>query len=135
MIRRPPRSTRTDTLFPYTSLFRSWLTNLAGAQACGRESLVFLGKFYCAVHKNPLDCLRTWDYITVTPVFCAMQHLSAGLIPRGMRSPIMAVSNTPFLNGEFPKFDFTAFTDFGKFAEQWEKFDLDRKSTRLNSSH
>src|SRR3546814_18244658 len=36
----------------------------------------------------------------------------------------MAVSNTPFLNGEFPKFDFTAFTDFGKFAEQWEKFDF-----------
>src|SRR3546814_13117427 len=25
MIRRPPRSTRTDTLFPYTSLFRSAL--------------------------------------------------------------------------------------------------------------
>src|SRR3546814_6568820 len=28
MIRRPPRSTRTDTLFPYTTLFRSML--LAG---------------------------------------------------------------------------------------------------------
>src|SRR3546814_4153782 len=27
MIRRPPRSTRTDTLFPYTTLFRS-LVNL-----------------------------------------------------------------------------------------------------------
>src|SRR3546814_5851763 len=27
MIRRPPRSTRTDTLFPYTTLFRSLLTN------------------------------------------------------------------------------------------------------------
>src|SRR3546814_17945938 len=27
MIRRPPRSTRTDTLFPYTTLFRS-LSNL-----------------------------------------------------------------------------------------------------------
>src|SRR3546814_5429340 len=26
MIRRPPRSTRTDTLFPYTTLFRSALT-------------------------------------------------------------------------------------------------------------
>src|SRR3546814_17555911 len=26
MIRRPPRSTRTDTLFPYTTLFRSELT-------------------------------------------------------------------------------------------------------------
>src|SRR3546814_9507824 len=24
MIRRPPISTRTDTLFPYTTLFRSW---------------------------------------------------------------------------------------------------------------
>src|SRR3546814_19145636 len=26
MIRRPPRSTRTDTLFPYTTLFRSRIT-------------------------------------------------------------------------------------------------------------
>src|SRR3546814_13082772 len=25
MIRRPPRSTRTDTLFPYTTLFRSFI--------------------------------------------------------------------------------------------------------------
>src|SRR3546814_8602322 len=31
MIRRPPRSTRTDTLFPYTTLFRSLLLAL-GAQ-------------------------------------------------------------------------------------------------------
>src|SRR3546814_19612723 len=28
MIRRPPRSTRTDTLFPYTTLFRSKLLSL-----------------------------------------------------------------------------------------------------------
>src|SRR3546814_1633164 len=28
MIRRPPRSTRTDTLFPYTTLFRSALCRL-----------------------------------------------------------------------------------------------------------
>src|SRR3546814_1003666 len=27
MIRRPPRSTRTDTLFPYTTLFRSTIAN------------------------------------------------------------------------------------------------------------
>src|SRR3546814_8547058 len=26
MLRRPPKSTRTDTLFPYTTLFRSWKT-------------------------------------------------------------------------------------------------------------
>src|SRR3546814_5013062 len=31
MIRRPPRSTRTDTLFPYTTLFRS--TDSAGGGA------------------------------------------------------------------------------------------------------
>src|SRR3546814_15572527 len=29
MIRRPPRSTRTDTLFPYTTLFRSHRPRLA----------------------------------------------------------------------------------------------------------
>src|SRR3546814_9804946 len=28
MIRRPPRSTRTDTLFPYTTLFRSRLVGI-----------------------------------------------------------------------------------------------------------
>src|SRR3546814_8143831 len=33
MIRRPPRSTRTDTLFPYTTLFRSsWASRLALAE-------------------------------------------------------------------------------------------------------
>src|SRR3546814_18194606 len=30
MIRRPPRSTRTDTLFPYTTLFRSHCRDLPG---------------------------------------------------------------------------------------------------------
>src|SRR3546814_13184793 len=30
MIRRPPRSTRTDTLFPYTTLFRSHLVRGLG---------------------------------------------------------------------------------------------------------
>src|SRR3546814_15847787 len=32
MIRRPPRSTRTDTLFPYTTLFRS--------PACARPTMM-----------------------------------------------------------------------------------------------
>src|SRR3546814_12463610 len=32
MIRRPPRSTRTDTLFPYTTLFRSTLDSLKNHQ-------------------------------------------------------------------------------------------------------
>src|SRR3546814_2283680 len=33
MIRRPPRSTRTDTLFPYTTLFRSDHRRCGGAVA------------------------------------------------------------------------------------------------------
>src|SRR3546814_1887729 len=33
MIRRPPRSTRTDTLFPYTTLFRSIAAGDGGAGA------------------------------------------------------------------------------------------------------
>src|SRR3546814_8454034 len=41
MIRRPPRSTRTDTLFPYTTLFRSapglrLYRHLSGPQAVSR---------------------------------------------------------------------------------------------------
>src|SRR3546814_2862583 len=42
MIRRPPRSTRTDTLFPYTTLFRSagfhGSASLAGGVLQGRHS-------------------------------------------------------------------------------------------------
>src|SRR3546814_18180883 len=34
MIRRPPRSTRTDTLFPYTTLFRSQPTKLRVVPDC-----------------------------------------------------------------------------------------------------
>src|SRR3546814_7810904 len=35
MIRRPPRSTRTDTLFPYTTLFRSSGVATAWARGAG----------------------------------------------------------------------------------------------------
>src|SRR3546814_1966950 len=39
MIRRPPRSTRTDTLFPYTTLFRSVPppSDCGGARRCRRS--------------------------------------------------------------------------------------------------
>src|SRR3546814_14827700 len=36
MIRRPPRSTRTDTLFPYTTLFRSALAERLAAGEIGQ---------------------------------------------------------------------------------------------------
>src|SRR3546814_9195987 len=47
MIRRPPRSTRTDTLFPYTTLFRS--ADLA---------LLQLSRQRAAVHSQPPRGLR-----------------------------------------------------------------------------
>src|SRR3546814_8333229 len=38
MIRRPPRSTRTDTLFPYTTLFRSYRIELLAPEQLGTGS-------------------------------------------------------------------------------------------------
>src|SRR3546814_6691093 len=43
MIRRPPRSTRTDTLFPYTTLFRAFLAELQQVRHAG---LYHLHPFY-----------------------------------------------------------------------------------------
>src|SRR3546814_11883618 len=37
MLRRPPRSTRTDTLFPYTTLFRSRRCRCNGWRRLGRR--------------------------------------------------------------------------------------------------
>src|SRR3546814_4285663 len=42
MIRRPPRSTRTDTLFPYTTLFRSFRGHVAGC-ALGIGAAAYAG--------------------------------------------------------------------------------------------
>src|SRR3546814_7918634 len=38
MIRRPPRSTRTDTLFPYTTLFRSF--EIGTGSTLGKQRLL-----------------------------------------------------------------------------------------------
>src|SRR3546814_20585992 len=47
MIRRPPRSTRTDTLFPYTTLFRS-------GRSHGADTLEQFG----IVHRAEADIVR-----------------------------------------------------------------------------
>src|SRR3546814_3804469 len=44
MIRRPPRSTRTDTLFPYTTLFRSITLGRRGVMGAGLWSRTRRGK-------------------------------------------------------------------------------------------
>src|SRR3546814_10283764 len=44
MILRPPRSTRTDTLFPYTTLFRSKKISLSQARDIPFDKLVLSGR-------------------------------------------------------------------------------------------
>src|SRR3546814_19920585 len=43
MIRRPPRSTRTDTLFPYTTLFRSVVGDRGGSPLLLQDDVATLG--------------------------------------------------------------------------------------------
>src|SRR3546814_14156120 len=44
MIRRPPRSTRTDTLFPYTTLFRSGRSDSGGRARPGSAGCHGIGQ-------------------------------------------------------------------------------------------
>src|SRR3546814_15039888 len=73
MIRRPPRSTRTDTLFPYTPLFRSWVGLLhKGACRCSGAHRGRRGAHQTALatklmdddiyiyDEKRLDCTRLW---------------------------------------------------------------------------
>src|SRR3546814_1612994 len=55
MIRRPPRSTRTDTLFPYTTLFRSARCRCAtspSAWACRSRPSIAMQASAAAVHRS-----------------------------------------------------------------------------------
>src|SRR3546814_4753775 len=97
MIRRPPRSTRTDTLFPYTTLFRSYL------------------RAWLAEWMNADGCDVTADHILVTNG--AKQGID--LVCRLLLDEGDAIVVTA------PTY-FTAVPIFRN---------LDRKSTRLNSSH
>src|SRR3546814_13229568 len=77
MIRRPPRSTRTDTLFPYTTLFRS-LSDGSTARAAGvrrtiEEKLATAPPLPAGLASRiqqldkQLDELKDWKNFSVTP--------------------------------------------------------------------
>src|SRR3546814_3742720 len=112
MIRRPPRSTRTDTLFPYTTLFRSKprkaakfeiLRSAAFVRACARQIHEFAGELV------PLDS---------SPAGVGRYGI-AERVPYGVVAAI-----TPF--------NAPANLLVQKVAPALV---TDRKSTRLNSSH
>src|SRR3546814_3561338 len=58
MIRRPPRSTRTDTLFPYTTLFRSARLALRIFRGAGRNT----GNLRLSVLPLPSRRLRSEEH-------------------------------------------------------------------------
>src|SRR6056297_3960692 len=66
MMRRPPRSTRTDTLFPYTTLFRSALERVDGVVQSVEELHVLSGdsrgESRSEEHTSELQSLRRISY-------------------------------------------------------------------------
>src|SRR3546814_3149957 len=80
MRRRPPRSTRTDTLFPYTTLFRSarsrmlpMMSMLAASRAAGVTGVTTPAGSRSEEHTSELQSLMRISYA----VFCLKKkHLS-----------------------------------------------------------
>src|SRR3546814_10006004 len=124
MVRRPPRSTRTDTLFPYTTLFRSEAARVlkAGGQALfvdGRSP----GLPLLDTHLQAIELLRDPSHVRD---YAAAEWLSAlesaGFVP-------LSVS-THQLRMDFPSW-------IGRMRTPAAIADAihDRKSTRLNPRH
>src|SRR3546814_13924572 len=84
MIRRPPRSTRTDTLFPYTTLFRSqaqfqsFLLTPANRSSHGFE------------HHVPDRGVGTWDMIVPVKAACRRAERAAHDQPHDQPNPFAA---------------------------------------------
>src|SRR3546814_13056116 len=71
MIRRPPRSTRTDTLFPYTTLFRARLLVAAPDQlGCADRSR--LGHADPLQHQNAVENRACLHHVDMSPNAAAM---------------------------------------------------------------
>src|SRR3546814_6208733 len=116
MIRRPPRSTRTDTLFPYTTLFRS------AAPASEERRPVRRRKEYQESARRP-PCARP-------------QGAPARLSPRGPSPP---PRQTPIRSASRPRTVLpspnAALRPPTLPDQRLEAADGDRKSPPLNSSH
>src|SRR3546814_9811149 len=75
MIRRPPRSTRTDTLFPYTTLFRSGPWPIAAAQ----QRRLFAARSTRCSH-------RAWHGQALRPPLCRLHPYDFRPPPTAPRS-------------------------------------------------
>src|SRR3546814_2306277 len=94
MIRRPPRSTRTDTLFPYTTLFRSSSSKncchcaLLRAMCMSRQICPPLSWIRSEEHTSELQSLMRISYA----VFCLKKKNT--IIIKHLDDPIKSISNT-----------------------------------------
>src|SRR3546814_9947377 len=118
MIRRPPRSTRTDTLFPYTTLFRSD-AGISAAAADARHRGVDLCIAGVAVRAQQRGGGHDHARLAET----ALRHLLGD--PRLLHR-MAAVARQALDRGDEAAF---------AFRNRDEAAAKDRKSTRLNSSH
>src|SRR3546814_18641656 len=74
MIRRPPRSTRTDTLFPYTTLFRSCaFGEMRRRPSSFAEDIDLVGNGRLAVRNRRQDTIGV--AVVVLAVFLAFRSL------------------------------------------------------------
>src|SRR3546814_2930213 len=86
MIRRPPRSTRTDTLFPYTTLFRSfgWRVFFVEWNFFVALRVVHVREPHDASHAEIFDA-----------VFYFLARLSLNVISSGTRKHFFPPLSTP----------------------------------------
>src|SRR3546814_5480504 len=91
MIRRPPRSTRTDTLFPYTTLCRSVLMRdrsriAAGLKGLAKGQPLLVSLFdYPGLHRWVAKTLAERPIAAVAAYSAQMAHFVPAL-PEGVRS-------------------------------------------------
>src|SRR3546814_9603937 len=126
MIRRPPRSTRTDTLFPYTTLFRS-----VGASAVRPAvSHIPLWIFQGGLDTAPTPG-RTQGYVkTLCDAGAIVRYTQYDNLGHGVWNA--AYAEPDFFSWMLSKNKANIHTFAGVNAICENK---DRKSTRLNSSH
>src|SRR3546814_17995034 len=84
MIRRPPRSTRTDTLFPYTTLFRSRFEKLRRLEQLG----IYVDEAHHAFGKALAKDMGVGAKETDTSLRTTIDYLAASLNAAGTRVEI-----------------------------------------------
>src|SRR3546814_19162183 len=88
MIRRPPRSTRTDTLFPYTTLFRSECRNPTQMPPIQLLTSNYSAQIFAlAFHKLGKAVLNTDQCAVHFPLLASLRNCSPDIIDRTVSAP------------------------------------------------